>query len=330
LVPAAEIRITAQRDSAPFTLQFKEQHMSWQEAEQPNTKDSPCNPVATVIIPRARDIGEFTVRRALPAQARQSVGPFVFFDQMGPATFGPNQALDVRPHPHIGLSTITWLFEGEIRHKDSLGRDLVIRPGEVNWMTAGRGIVHSERSPESQRKAGARLSGIQSWVALPTAQEEREPSFQHYTSDLIPRMNDTGVALALIVGSGFGKSSPVVTASPTLYAELRLDQGHTFQFPVLAEEQAVYVAEGAVEIAGSEFKEGSLAVLKPEMAAQLHALSDSRCMLLGGDALDGPRILWWNFVASNRERLEQAKDDWRNGRFAMVAGDPEFIPLPER
>jgi hypothetical protein len=304
--------------------------MSWQAAEQPLATGGPCNPVAAVIIPRVRDIGEFTVRRALPAQARQAVGPFIFFDQMGPAVFGPNQALDVRPHPHIGLSTITWLFEGEIRHKDSLGSDLVIRPGEVNWMTSGRGIVHSERSPESQRKAGARLSGIQAWVALPKPQEEREPSFQHYTSDLIPRLEDQGIALALIVGSAFGKTSPVVTASPTLYAELRLDQGSRFQFPVLAEEQAVYVAEGAVEIAGSEFKEGTLAVLKPDMATQLTALSDSRCMLLGGDALDGPRHLWWNFVASSLERLEQAKDDWRNGRFAMVAGDPEFIPLPER
>ena len=303
--------------------------MSWQEAEQPNTEHSPCNPVDVVIIPRVRDIGDFNVRRALPAQERQAVGPFVFFDQMGPVTFGSNQALDVRPHPHIGLSTITWLIEGEIHHKDSLGSDLVIKPGEVNWMTAGRGIVHSERSPTSQRVAGAKLSGIQTWVALPKDQEEREPSFQHYTADAIPRVSDDGVEVALIVGSAFGKHSAVVTASPTLYAQLKLDAGRRFEFPVLAEEQAVYVAEGCIDIAGTEFRAGTLAVLKPEAVAVLTAKEWSRCMLVGGDALDGPRIIWWNFVSSSRDRLEQAKDDWRNGRFAMVEGDPEFIPLPE-
>lgn len=298
--------------------------------DQQNSSTDVCNPVDTIIIPRVRDIGEFTVRRALPAQARRSVGPFVFFDQMGPAVFQAGQALDVRPHPHIGLSTITWLFEGEIEHRDSLGYRLTIRPGEVNWMTAGRGIVHSERSPASQRREGARLSGIQAWVALPKAQENCEPGFQHYTADAIPRLEEKGVALALITGSAWGKRSRVVTASPTLYAELKLDKDRRFQFPVLAEEQAVYVAEGTVEIAGSAFRAGTLVVLRPNTPVQLTALEASRCMLLGGDALDGPRHLWWNFVASSTERLEQAKDDWRSGRFAMVEGDPEFIPLPEQ
>jgi redox-sensitive bicupin YhaK (pirin superfamily) len=285
-------------------------------------------PVATIIIPRLRDIGDFAVRRALPAQARQAVGPFIFFDQMGPAVFQAGQAFDVRPHPHIGLSTITWLFEGEVQHRDSLGSDLVIRPGEVNWMTAGRGIVHSERSPQSQRLDGARLSGIQAWVALPKEQEECEPGFQHYSAAAIPQLEEKGVQLSLITGAAFGKRSQVVTASPTLYAELQLSQGHHFQFPVLAEEQAIYVAEGRIEIAGSEFKAGTLAILRPDTAVQLSALADARCMLLGGDALDGPRHLWWNFVSSSLERLEQAKEDWREQRFAMVPGDPEFIPLP--
>jgi redox-sensitive bicupin YhaK (pirin superfamily) len=287
------------------------------------------NPVDTIIIPRARDIGDFTVRRALPAQVRQSVGPFVFFDQMGPVTFGADQALDVRPHPHIGLSTITWLFTGEIEHRDSLGYRLTIRPGEVNWMTAGRGIVHSERSPQSQRKVGAQLSGIQAWVALPKAQEECEPSFQHYPSEAIPTLQESGMRLALITGSAWGLRSQVSTASPTLYAELQLEQDRRFQFAVLAEEQAVYVAEGKVEIAGSEFSAGTLVVLKPQQAAMITAKMQSRCMLLGGDAVDGPRHLWWNFVSSSMERMEQAKEAWRNGRFAMVEGDPEFIPLPE-
>jgi Pirin-related protein len=302
---------------------------SWQDAAPPRTEDSNSNPIDVTIIPRARDIGDFTVRRALPAQQRMSVGPFVFFDQMGPATFEENQAIDVRPHPHIGLSTITWLFEGEIRHRDSLGSDLVIRPGEVNWMTAGRGIVHSERSPQSERRAGARLSGIQSWVALPKDKEDCDPSFQHYTREHIPRLDDKGVQLDVIVGSAFGKSSQVQTISPTLYAELRLQEGQRFELPVLAEEQAVYVAEGSLEIGGSRFGDGTLAVLKPETAATLRALENTRCMLLGGDALDGPRVVWWNFVSSSRERIEQAKDDWRQGRFAMVEGDPEFIPLPD-
>ena len=286
------------------------------------------DPVAAVLTPRARDIGDFEVRRALPGFDPRAIGPFVFFDQMGPVTFAAGKAMDVRPHPHIGLSTITWLFEGEIQHKDSLGYDLTIRPGEVNWMTAGSGIVHSERSPTSARQGGARLSGIQAWVALPKDQEECAPSFQHYTADLFPRMDDKGLAIALIVGSAFGQRSPVATASETLYAELKLNQGSRFYVPSLAEEQALYIAQGELTIANTKYASGTMVVLKRGAGALVTADSETCCMLLGGAALDAPRHLYWNFVSSSLERIEQAKDDWRNMRFALVKDDPEFIPLP--
>jgi redox-sensitive bicupin YhaK (pirin superfamily) len=285
--------------------------------------------LAHIIQPRPRDIGEFTVRRALPAAECRAVGPFVFFDQMGPVELQEGQALDVRPHPHIGLATITWLLEGEIRHKDSLGFDLVIRPGEVNWMTAGRGIVHSERSPQSQRHAGARLSGIQAWLALPLAQEECEPGFQHYTWDQFPRIRQDGVEIALIAGSAFGQTSPVITASETLYAELRVSAGRRIQIPSLVEEQALYVATGSIELNGQRFEAGTLLVLQARTAAQFTATDDSICMLLGGAPLDAKRHLWWNFVSSSLERLEQAKADWKAGRSGKVPGETEFIPLPE-
>lgn len=285
--------------------------------------------IRTVLTPRPRDIGEFTVRRALPAAECRSVGPFVFFDQMGPVTFKSGQALDVRPHPHIGLATITWLFEGEIRHKDSLGSDLVIRPGEVNWMTAGRGIVHSERSPDSQRHAGAQLSGIQAWLALPLEQEECEPDFQHYPQADFPRFDEAGVAIALIAGAAFGRLSPVRTASATLYAELRLKTKDGFRVPVLAEEQALYVATGSIELDGQVYADGSLLVLQPHTEVNVRAREDSICMLLGGAPLDAKRHLWWNFVSSSLSRIEQAKADWQAGRLGTVAGDDEFIPLPE-
>jgi redox-sensitive bicupin YhaK (pirin superfamily) len=300
--------------------------MTWtlSAPQGPTTPD----PVATVLIPRARDLGDFAVRRALPAADARSIGPFVFFDQMGPVTFGPGKGMDVRPHPHIGLSTITWLFQGEIQHKDSLGYDVTIRPGEVNWMTAGSGIVHSERSPAWARSGGAMLSGIQTWVALPKEQEECVPSFQHYPGDVIPRMDEKGLSIALIAGAAFGQRSPVVTASETLYAELKLKQGVKFFVPLLAEEQALYVADGSVTLAGTTYDAGTMLVLKRDTGALVTASTDAVCMLLGGTALDAPRHLYWNFVSSSLDRLEQAKDDWRNLRFALVEGDPEFIPLP--
>lgn len=295
-----------------------------------NTTQSsnPGGQIAHVIVPRARDIGDFEVRRALPDAKCRAVGPFVFFDQMGPVTLQDGQALDVRPHPHIGLATITWLFEGEIRHRDSLGFDLVIRPGEVNWMTAGRGIVHSERSPDSQRHAGARLSGIQAWLALPQPQEECEPGFQHYPYADFPRLEHEGVQIALIAGSAFGRISPVRTASETLYAELRLAAGRRLQVPDLVEEQALYVATGSIDVEGQRYGAGTLLVLQPRAVLAFTARDDSICMLFGGAPLDGKRHLWWNFVSSSQERLEQAKADWQQGRFGRVPGDEEFIPLP--
>jgi hypothetical protein len=303
--------------------------MSWQLAELPDcTQDALCEPVAMVLKPRAKDIGAFEVKRALPAREQQMIGPFIFFDQMGPTVFEGDTAMDVRPHPHIGISTITWLFEGEIQHKDSLGFELIIRPGEVNWMTAGRGIVHSERSPQSQRGVNAPLAGIQAWVALPREQEEIEPAFYHYTADQIPQFDENGVRISLIVGKAFGQSSPVITQSPTLYAEINLEANKTFVVPNVAEERGIYIYSGELVIAETTFSEGSMLVLHPEANIAIQALTDTKLMLLGGAAMDGPRHLYWNFVSSSKERIEQAKDDWRNGRFAMVAGDDEFIPLP--
>ena len=304
--------------------------MSWQLAELPDcTEEALCEPVALVLKPRAKDIGAFDVKRALPAREQQMIGPFIFFDQMGPTVFKDDMAMDVRPHPHIGISTITWLFEGEIRHKDSLGSDLVIRPGEVNWMTAGRGIVHSERSPQSQRGTGARLGGIQAWVALPREQEEIDPAFYHYTADQIPQFSEDGVRISLIAGSAFGQSSPVITQSPTLYAEINLDAGKTFVVPDIAGERGVYIYSGELMIAETTFGEGCMLVLHPDVLVGIHAVRDTKLMLLGGDTLGGNRHLYWNFVSSTKARIEQAKDDWRQGRFGKVAGDDEFIPLPE-
>jgi redox-sensitive bicupin YhaK (pirin superfamily) len=237
--------------------------------------------------------------------------------------------MDVRPHPHIGISTITWLFEGEIRHQDSLGYDLVIRPGEVNWMTAGRGIVHSERSPQSSRNTRARLAGIQAWMALPVAKEEVEPAFYHYAAHEIPHLDDKGAQLALIAGSAWGLTSPVHTESETFYAELRLAAGQTFMLPRTIEERAIYVYSGALSLSGTTYEPGSMIVLKPGMDVDFKAESDCLCMLLGGATMEGHRHLWWNLVSSRRERIEQAKDDWRAGRFGKITGDDEFIPLPE-
>ncbi len=304
--------------------------MSWQLADTPDCiPDSECEPVTLVLTPRARDIGAFEVKRALPAGKKQMIGPFIFFDQMGPTVFSGDTAMDVRPHPHIGISTITWLFEGEIQHKDSLGFDLTIRPGEVNWMTAGSGIVHSERSPQSQRNVNAALGGIQAWVALPQEREEIDAAFYHYSADQIPHMDQDGIRISLIVGSAFGQTSPVKTESPTLYAELNLALNKDFVIPDIAEERGLYIYSGELEIAGSTFSAGSMLVLKQGMTVQIRATQEAKLMLLGGDALDEPRHLYWNFVSSRKERIEQAKKDWRENRFPRVQGDDEYIPLPD-
>lgn len=285
--------------------------------------------IEMVIVPRVRDLGDFEVRRALPAVERQMVGPFIFFDQMGPVLMRAGKGIDVRPHPHIGLATVTWLFDGSMYHRDSLGSAQLIAPGELNWMTAGRGIVHSERSTPEDRLTDRRAFGIQAWVALPKSQEEIAPSFLHVGAHDLPQLEGEGVRLRLIAGSMFGASSPVKTATDMIYAEVTLMPGTRLPVPAEHEERAVYVAEGSVSIAGQRFDAGRLVLLRPREALTLTAETAARVMLLGGEPMDGPRHIWWNFVSSSRDRLEAAKDDWKQARFAIVPGDEkEFIPLP--
>jgi redox-sensitive bicupin YhaK (pirin superfamily) len=285
--------------------------------------------IDTIIIPPLRDLGDgFQVRRALPAAKRRTVGPFVFFDQMGPAHFKPGTGLDVRPHPHIGLATVTYLFDGEIMHRDSLGSVQAIRPGEVNWMIAGSGIVHSERTAPEQRPSGSMLSGIQCWVALPQAKEEMQASFRHYGAAELPYIEGDGVSLRLIAGSLDGEQAPVDTQSQMFYADVSLEENARLPISAEHEQRAIYVTEGTVEIDGQKVDAGRLTVLRPRLAVTMTARSSARAMLLGGAALDGPRHVWWNFVSSSAERIEQAKADWREGRFGKVAGDAELIPLP--
>lgn len=304
--------------------------MSWQPAVEADcAQTESCAPVAAVITPKAKDIGGFEVRRALPSIERRSIGPFVFFDQMGPATFAAGSGIDVRPHPHIGLSTLTWLVEGEIMHRDSLGSEQPIRPGEVNWMTAGRGIVHSERTPNDKRAAPHNLFGLQVWLALPQAHEETEPSFQHYTGNEIPRIEQDGVVIQLVAGEAWGERSPVEVFSETLYADIALPAGGRFTLPSETPERGLYIMQGEVSLAGETFTAGSMLALNPGREAVVEAAQPARVALIGGAPLDGRRHLWWNFVSSSKERLEQAKADWKEGRFPAVPGETEFIPLPE-
>ena len=278
---------------------------------------------------RARDLGDFTVRRALPDRRRQRVGPFIFFDHMGPAEFEPGTGVNVRAHPHIGLATITYLFEGEMLHRDSLGYVQPIRPGAVNWMTAGRGIVHSEKVTEEVLASGQRLHGLQTWVALPAGAEEVEPSFEHYPAEDIPAVSVDGVQICVVLGSAFGISSPVSTRSETLYAEAVLEPGQSVAIPE-AEELAVYVVEGSVAINREIVEAGVLAVLHDGARGTVTAESVARVMFAGGDTLEGERFIWWNFVSSSRERIEQAKKDWREQSFDSVPGETDFVPLPVR
>jgi redox-sensitive bicupin YhaK (pirin superfamily) len=287
--------------------------------------------VARVIEGRPRDLGDFAVRRLLPAPGLQTIGPFIFFDHMGPAEFGPGQGVNVRPHPHIGLATVTYLFEGAFMHRDSLGTARVIEPGDVNWMVAGRGIVHSERTPDTVRdKQGrTRTHGIQTWVALPLSHEEIAPSFEHHPAANLPRISLPGVQLRVIAGTAFGACSPVAVFAPTLYVDAMLESDAELALDTEHAERGCYIASGAVTIAGERHEEGQLVVLTAGVAAELRALEASRVMLAGGAPLDGPRHIWWNFVSSSPERIEVAKRDWREMRFAAVPGDPERIPLPE-
>ena len=279
---------------------------------------------------RRHDLGDgFSVRRLLPALLARHVGPFVFFDHMGPADFAPGKGMDVRPHPHIGLATITWLFEGSIRHRDSLGSLADIRPGEVNWMTAGRGIVHSERTPPDERREGQRLHGIQLWVALPREDAEVAPAFHHHGADELPRIRREGADLLLVAGDAYGERSPVKVFAPMFLIEANLAGGATLEWPPEHAERGVYVVEGEVEWDGVVVGPDRMAVQGARPASPLRARGPSRLILFGGAPLDGERHLWWNFVASSRERIEQAKADWSAGRFGVVPGDEnEFIPLP--
>jgi redox-sensitive bicupin YhaK (pirin superfamily) len=285
--------------------------------------------VTHVIEPRDRDLGGFSVRRVLPAAKLRTVGPFIFFDHMGPAQLPHGEGVNVRPHPHIGLATVTYLFEGEILHRDSLGYEQPIRPGDVNWMTAGRGIVHSERTSPEVRATDHRLHGIQSWVALPLADEETEPSFFHHSADSLPEVTQGETTLRLIAGSAYGQTAPVKTYSKMFYVDAPIPAGASVTVPDGHEERAVYVADGAVTVAGDTYEAGSMVVVAPGADIAVEAVDASRAMLLGGDPIDGRRHIWWNFVSSSKERIEQAKDDWTNGRFEKVPGDTEFIPLPE-
>ena len=306
--------------------------MSHLPAEDPVPGDArSCAAIEQVIVPRAHDIGGLTVRRALPAIGRRMVGPFIFFDQMGPAEFLLGEGLDVRPHPHIGLSTVTYLFDGEIMHRDSLGTELPIRPGAVNLMTAGRGIVHSERTGIEARAGGPRLFGIQAWLALPKTHEETAPEFVHHAAPELPRITGDGKRVSLIMGSAFGETSPVSFPWDALYAGAVLAPGAILPLDPDYDERAIFIVSGRVDIAGDEFGAGQLLVFKAGDRISILALDQTRLMIVGGEPMDGPRHIWWNFVSSSKERIEQAKAEWKAGRFDTVPGDPhEFIPLPER
>ena len=287
--------------------------------------------IEMVIVPRARDLGGFEVRRALPSARKQMVGPFIFFDQMGPALMQAGQGIDVRPHPHIGLATVTWLFDGSIYHRDSLGSSQPISPGELNWMTAGRGIVHSERTAPPELARERKVFGIQSWVALPRQFEETAPAFDHVEAHNLPVVDERGISARIIAGSLYGATSPVKTHSDLFYADVQMAAGSALPLPVEHEERGVYVAEGEIEVAGQSFMEGRLLVFRPGDHITLRAKGNARVMLLGGEPMDGPRYIWWNFVSSSKDRIEAAKDDWKQARFAIVPGDEkDFIPLPEK
>jgi redox-sensitive bicupin YhaK (pirin superfamily) len=285
---------------------------------------------------KAHDLGDgFFVIRLLPQAARRSIGPFVFFDYFGPVDFAPGKGIDVRPHPHIGLATVTYLFDGSQMHRDTLGSVQEIKPGDVNWMTAGRGIAHSERTGADVRAAGHRLHGIQSWIGLPQADEEAPPAFQHFGVDDLPEHEDKSVTMRLIAGEAFGLTSPVKVFSPIFYADARFAPGGALHYSTDHEERALFVIDGEIQTGGDQGIEvhgpGAMLALEPGEEVTLYADGPARVMLLGGAALDGPRHIWWNFVSSSRDRIERAKQEWKDGKFGLIPGDDqEFIPLPDR
>ena len=285
--------------------------------------------ILRTIRPVTHDLGGFKVHRALPSRERTMVGPFIFFDQMGPARLSPGDGIDVRPHPHINLSTVTYLFDGAIEHRDSLGTFATIQPGAVNLMTAGKGIVHSERSPAALRRDGALLSGIQTWLALPDGAEEIDPAFEHVAADALPLVEAGGASARVIMGTLWGATSPVTCHAPAIYADIRLEPGGATPIDAGAEERALYLASGEASGDDQPMEAMTLYVLRPAAAATLRSARGGRVMLCGGGAFATPRHVWWNFVSSSRDRIEQAKQDWQAGRFPIVPGDAEeFIPIP--
>lgn len=310
--------------------------MSWNPSLTPGNPDEvSADAIETLIIPRTRDLGDFEVRRALPAPQRQMVGPFIFFDQAGPAEFLTGQGVDVRPHPHIGLGTVTYLFQGDFHHRDSTGADQIIHPGELNWMVAGRGVTHSERTSTTARSGPNSLFGIQTWLALPEEYEDAAPSFEHYGKALLPLIEDSGATVRLILGDAYGESAPAKMLSDTFYADVTLTAGSRLPMPDNHEDRGLYVVEGSISVAGQAFTPGQMMVFRPGDAITVGAgPAGARIMILGGATMPGPRYIWWNFVASSEERIEQAKADWQaanwgQGRFDLPVNDrDEFIPLP--
>ena len=304
--------------------------MSFFPAQDPRPGDArACEAIDLVIVPRTSDVGGLAVRRALPSARRRMVGPFIFLDHLGPAEFRSGQGLDVRPHPHIGLATVTYLFAGAIVHRDSLGSVVPIEPGAVNWMSAGRGIAHSERTADDHRVAGEPLHGLQCWVALPQTDEESAPLFTHYEAQQFPIDYSEGKAIRVIAGQLYGRASPVKAAWETIFADITLESGAKLPVDPDAEERALYVVSGEIDILGDRFGSGRLLVIRHGDRITVSAVSPTRLVLLGGATMDGPRHIWWNFVSSRKERIEQAKADWKSGRFAAVPGDADLIMLPE-
>lgn len=289
-----------------------------------------------VISPRERDLGGFTVGRILPYAKRRMVGPFIFFDEMGPAQFQPGTGIDVRPHPHIGLATVTYLFDGEMRHRDSLGYDQLIRPGDVNWMTAGRGIAHSERTDEGPRKTGQKMHGIQSWVALPEKDVECAPSFHHHPAATLPMIEEDGVVMRLIAGNAFGEQSPVKVFSAMFYLSVEAMAGKTIPLPDDHEERAIYIVDGELTIEGQSFAARNMIVFTKSATPEIKTARSSKMMMLGGAPL-GKRLIWWNLVSTSQERIDRAKEDWlvstennfQGTPFSLPPDETEFIPLPD-
>ncbi|MDO6706889.1 pirin family protein [Photobacterium sp. 1_MG-2023] len=301
---------------------------TFKDAEQPCNSSGACGAIIQILTPKEKDLGGFSVRRLLPTIQQKMVGPWIFFDHMGPAHFPAGEGINVRPHPHIGIATVTYLFDGEILHRDSLGHLQPIKPGDINLMISGRGIVHSERERYDVTAKAHTLHGLQLWLALPVQDEECEPAFHHYPSDTIPALQVKGVPVRVMMGTAYGVTAPVKTFADTLYVEAELQPGQRLTLP-MADERALYIAQGQVSAKDSVLPEHSMAIFSPQEGIEIEAAEPSRIAIIGGENI-GPRFIEWNFVSSRKERIEQAKEDWRNQQFPVVPGDEtEFIPLPE-